>query len=191
MSMPKKIEKVSISRGIGAPPSQQHRSRSNSSSKQGLIITPLGALLRVTHEALTQTILKCLSAQGIKITETEFSVMRFPGPDGVRPIDLARRCNMTKQAMNYVLSGLEAAGYIRRKSAPGQRARTIFLTPKGWELIAAIRKCATDTERVWAEHIGTRRLETARSSLHEIATWLGKLEVSTNTSIGEWGVGKI
>lgn len=182
MSTRKKIKAVSTGRGAAG---QSDRSEAKSESKQGFVVTPLlGALLRVTHEALTQTILKCLSAQGIEMTETEFSVMRYPGPHGVRPIDLARQCDMTKQAMNYVLSGLEAKGYIKRKSSPGRRARTIFLTPKGWGLLATMRKCATDTERVWAEHIGVPRFEAVRASLHELATWLGKLEAPASDAVG-------
>jgi DNA-binding MarR family transcriptional regulator len=96
-------------------------------------------MLRVTHEALTREILTFLREQGIEMTATEFSVMRYPGPDGVRPIDLARRCNMTKQAMNYVLAAFEAKGYIERRSPVGQRSTTIYLTAKGWKLLSAIR----------------------------------------------------
>jgi DNA-binding MarR family transcriptional regulator len=146
-------------------------------------VTPLlGALLRITHEALTLGILASLREQGIEMTETEFSVMRYPGPDGVRPIDLARRCNMTKQAMNYVLAGFEAKGYIQRKSPAGQRSTTICLTPKGWKLLSATRHCATDIEARWAAHIGTRRFDALRASLHEIAVWLDKLPASTTNT---------
>jgi DNA-binding MarR family transcriptional regulator len=136
--------------------------------------TPLGALLRVTHEALTHAILESLRDQGIEMTETEFSIMRYPGPDGVRPIDLARRCNMTKQSMNYVLAQFEAKGYIERRSPAGQRSTTIYLTPKGWKLHSATRHCAAEIEARWATHIGPRRFDAVRASLHEIAVWLGK-----------------
>lgn len=138
-------------------------------------------MLRVTHEALTQTILKGLRAQGIEMTETEFSVMRYPGPNGVRPTVLAQRCNMTKQAMNYVLAGLVAKGYITRKSLPGRRARMIFLTSKGWKVLAAQRKCAIDTEHEWARYIGERRFNVLHDSLYELAIWLGKLEAPAGT----------
>lgn len=146
-------------------------------SEHGFVVTPLlGAMLRVTHEALTDTILKTLKAQGIEMTETEFSVMRYPGPDGVRPIVLAQRCNMTKQAMNYVLAGLVAKGYVERRSLPGRRARMIFLTAKGWGILAVQRRCALEAEHAWAAHIGARRFDALRASLYELAVWLGKLE---------------
>jgi DNA-binding MarR family transcriptional regulator len=147
-------------------------------------VTPLGAMLRVTHEALTREILTFLREQGIEMTATEFSVMRYPGPDGVRPIDLARRCNMTKQAMNYVLAAFEAKGYIERRSPVGQRSTTIYLTAKGWKLLSAIRQCASEIEARWAAHIGIRRFDALRASLHEIAVWLGKLPArATNTDL--------
>lgn len=158
------------------------RSALAAESEKPFSVTPLlGALLRVTHEVLTLGILESLRAQGIEMTETEFSVMRYPGPDGVRPIDLARRCNMTKQAMNYVLAGFEAKGYIERKSPLGQRSTMIYLTPKGWKLLSATRHCASEIEAGWAAHIGTRRFDALRGSLHEIAVWLGKLPSNAGT----------
>ena len=165
-------------------PVQPSRPSANSTPKQDLAVTPLGALLRVTHEALTRANLQCLSTQGIELTEAELSVMRYPGPHGVRPIDLARRCGVTKQAMNYVLSGLETKGYVERKVAKGRRARTIILTDEGRKLLSAFRKCASDTERIWAEHIGTPRFEAVRASLHELAAWLGTLEPPASDEAG-------
>jgi DNA-binding MarR family transcriptional regulator len=151
-------------------------------------VTPLlGALLRVTHEALTRGILDSLRKQGIEMTETEFSVMRYPGPDGARPIELARRCNMSKQAMNYVLAGFEAKGYIERRSPTGRRSTTICLTPKGWKLLSKTRQCATDIEARWAAYIGSRRFNALRASLQDIAVWLGKLPA---TPPGTGPVGK-
>lgn len=156
---------------------RRHESDAAVESGQGFVVTPLfGAMLRVTHEELTQAIIRGLRAQGIEMTETEFSVMRYPGPDGVRPTVLAQRCNMTKQAMNYVLAGLVAKGYIERKSLPGRRARIIFLTSRGWGVLAAQRKCAINTEREWAAHIGERRFNVLHDSLYKLAIWLGKLE---------------
>ena len=35
---------------------------------------------------------------------------------GVRPAELAERCFMTKQAMNYLLRDLEDRGYIERRA---------------------------------------------------------------------------
>jgi DNA-binding MarR family transcriptional regulator len=148
--------------------------------------SPIGALLRVTHAALTHSILQRLRDQGIEMTETEFNVMRYPGPDGVRPTDLASRCNMTKQAMNYVLSGFQANGYIERRSEPGRRATAIFLTPEGRKLLATTRRCANEIELTWAAQIGRDRFDALRSALFEIATWLGEWHPISPNGIHDW-----
>ena len=146
-------------------------------SEDRFVVTPLlGAMLRVTHEALTDTVLKRLEAHGIQMTETEVSVMRYPGPDSTRPIDLAQRCNMTKQAMNYVLTGMAAKGYIARKSVAGSRGRMVFLTAKGWRILAMQRQCTLEVEHEWAAQIGESRFDALRAALYELAISLGKLE---------------
>lgn len=38
----------------------------------------------------------------------------YLGPHGMQPIELARKCDMARQEMNYVLSGLEWLGYVER-----------------------------------------------------------------------------
>ena len=160
----------------GSKPAGRH-SAVQRETDRGFVVTPLlGALLRVTHEELTQTILRELRKQGIEISETEFGVLRYPGPDGARPTDLAQRCGMTKQAMNYVLAGLESKGYLERSGSPGRRARAVVLTRKGWGLLAAMRRCATGIEKQWARHIGAPRFNAARATLLELAVWLGKID---------------
>src|SRR2546426_11710077 len=88
-------------------------------------ITPMiGSLLRLPHEVVLLRMLAALKANGFDITQTELGVFLYPGPEGRRPVDLARQCNMSRQAMNYVLAGLEHRGYIQRQArarsaAPG------------------------------------------------------------------------
>ena len=82
-------------------------------------VTPLiGALLRLPHEVVLVRMLETINANGFDITQTELAVFLYPGPEGRRPIDIARQCNMTRQAMNYVLAGLENRGYILREAGP-------------------------------------------------------------------------
>jgi hypothetical protein len=37
-------------------------------------------------------------------------VLRWPGPNGARPVELAEQANMTRRAMNYLLGQLEELG---------------------------------------------------------------------------------
>ncbi|MGE5856982.1 MAG: MarR family transcriptional regulator, partial [Solirubrobacterales bacterium] len=42
------------------------------------------------------------------------NVLQYPGPENMRPSDLANRTRMTKQALNYLLGQMEGLGYLRR-----------------------------------------------------------------------------
>jgi DNA-binding MarR family transcriptional regulator len=102
-------------------------------------------------------------------------VFLYPGPEGRRPIDLARQCNMTRQAMNYVLAGLENRGYILRQAEPGAAARVVRMTDRGWTVFGQIRICIGEIEKEWAAHLGAERFLALRETLHDLALWLGKL----------------
>jgi DNA-binding MarR family transcriptional regulator len=139
-------------------------------------LTPkIGVLLRLPHEVVTARMLSVLADKGFDVTPTELGVFLYPGPDGRRPIDLARQCHMTRQAMNYVLAGLEQRGYIERQADPGTAARVVRLTARGREMIKPIRSCVAEVEREWAAHLGVQRFKALRDTLHDLALWLGKL----------------
>ena len=140
------------------------------------VLTPMiGSLLRLPHEVVTARILAVLQSEGVDITPTELGVFLYPGPDGRRPSELARQCNMTRQAMNYVLAGLERRGYIERQAGPNSAARVVRMTARGWAMIAPVRNCVAEIEREWAEHLGAKRFKALRATLHDLAQWLGKL----------------
>jgi DNA-binding MarR family transcriptional regulator len=119
--------------------------------------------------------LATINMNGFDITPTELGVFLYPGPEGRRPIDLARQCNMTRQAMNYVLAGMESRGYILRQAGPSAAARVVRMTDRGWEVIAQIRKCVAEIENEWAAHLGAQRFAALRETLHDLTLWLGKL----------------
>jgi DNA-binding MarR family transcriptional regulator len=135
----------------------------------------IGSLLRLPCEVVTARILAALASHGFDITPTELGVFLYPGPDGRRPIDLARQCNMTRQAMNYVLTGLERRGYVERHAGPSSAARIVRLTPRGWKMVAPIRRCVAEIEKEWAAHLGAQRFKSLCGALRDLALWLGKL----------------
>lgn len=136
----------------------------------------LGALLRIAHEAFTSAMLEHLRTKGIDLSVTDYRVLRYPGPDGVRPIELAERCNLTRQAMNYTLAGLEGRGLIERRAAPGRKARLVYATPRGWEVFHALRASVAAVERDWTTRFGARRLADLHTALHDIAVGLAKVD---------------
>ena len=138
--------------------------------------TPLiGALLRLPHEVVVARMDAALERAGFDLSQTELGVFLFPGPDGRRPSDLARQSAMSRQAMNYVLSGLEERGYLQRHDAKAPSGRVVRVTERGRRAIRVIRSEVEEIERQWAEHLGGRRFAALRETLEELARWLGKI----------------
>jgi len=136
----------------------------------------IGSLLRLPHEVMVGRILESLQSHGFAITLTELRVFLYPGPDGLRPAELSRKCNMTRQAMNYVLASLEERRYIERQEGGSAAARVVRVTALGWRLIEQIRDCVASVEKEWAAHLGERRFEALRQALFDLSTLLGKID---------------
>ena len=136
----------------------------------------IGSLLRLPHDVVRARLLAVLNSSGYDLTPTELGVFLYPGPDGRRPIDLARQCNMTRQAMNYVLAGLERRGYIERHAGGTEAARVVRMTAKAWEIVAQIRGCLAAVEQEWTSYLGAQRFKVLRETLHDLSVRLGKLE---------------
>ena len=101
--------------------------------------------------------LQALHAHGFTdLNEAHFQVMRWPGPQGKRPVELAEEAGMTRQAMNYLLGQLEALGYLERRVDPDDvRSRRLYLTERGTSTIAVIRSAVTELEHGWESKLGT------------------------------------
>ena len=124
-------------------------------------MTPLiGSLLRLPHEVCMARILATLDSQGFDITPTELGVFLYPSPEGRRPVDLA---------------GLERRGYLKREAGSGTAKTVVRMTAKGWSMIEPVRNCVREIEQEWTAHLGARRFEALRGTLHELALRLGKL----------------
>ena len=130
----------------------------------------IGALLRLPWEAVTHRILRALHEHGFDdIDAPQLGVLLWPGPEGMRPSDLAARMRVTKQALNYLLGELERLGYLERHPDPDdRRARRITLTDRGKALIPVIRDAVSEVEREWAETLGTQRFDQLRELLYEL-----------------------
>jgi DNA-binding MarR family transcriptional regulator len=130
----------------------------------------IGALMRLPWEAAASRLLRALHANGFEdIDGPELSVILWPGPEGLRPSELADRTRMTKQALNYLLGNLERNGYLERRPDPDdRRARRIALTDRGRALIPVIRNVVAETEREWATALGKERFAQLRELLVEL-----------------------
>ncbi len=97
-------------------------------------------------------------------------VLRYPGPDGRRPGEIAGQSGLSKQAANYHLGQLESLGYLERRDDPDdQRSRRVHLTQRGHAAMATVRAAVSAVEGEWAQQLGTEDMELLRTLLTRLA----------------------
>jgi DNA-binding MarR family transcriptional regulator len=102
------------------------------------------------------------------------TVLQYPGPEDMRPSDLASRTRMTKQALNYLLGQMEELGYLERvQDRADQRSRRIRLTPRGRSASAAMREIVSEVEAEWSQKLGPRRFGELRDLLARLSDGAG------------------
>lgn len=130
----------------------------------------IGARLRYLLTAVEARIEQALWDAGFDdVHRAHFKILRFPPPENERPVDLASRAGMTKQAMNYLLAQLEQQGYLLRASAADGWSRRITLTEKGWQVARVQRETVRAIERDWGAVVGEERFAAFYEVLSELA----------------------
>ena len=130
----------------------------------------IGALLRIPWEAVQAHMLRRLHERGCADFDAAYlPVFGYPGPQGARPSELAARLGMSKQALNYLLGGLERAGYLERRPHPDDaRSKRIALTPRGLRAGKVIREAVAELETSWTQLLGPERFAQLRTMLEEL-----------------------
>ena len=130
----------------------------------------IGALMRMPMDAVMGRIFARLHEAGFTdLVPAHFQVLRYPGPQGRRPSDLAAEVRMTKQAMNYLLRQLEELGYLTREDdAADQRSKRIELTERGYAAAKSIRATVRQIEREWERELGPRQFAQLRRLLLDL-----------------------
>jgi DNA-binding MarR family transcriptional regulator len=130
----------------------------------------IGALLRMPVDAVRRQMIDRLHAHGFAdIDPAHLIVLRYPGPQGERPSDLAAQLGLTKQALNYQLGQLERRGYLERRPDPDdQRSRRIVLTRRGVAAAHVIRDAVAELETLWARELGEKRYAQLRGLLVDL-----------------------
>ncbi len=130
----------------------------------------IGALMRMPVDAVRRRIFDDLNSAGFTdLGEAHMAVLRYPGPQGRRPSDLAAELGMSKQAVNYLLGALEQSGYLRRANDPDdRRSRRVELTDRGEQVRQTIRATVADIEGELAGELGDRSFEQLRALLVQL-----------------------
>jgi DNA-binding MarR family transcriptional regulator len=130
----------------------------------------IGALLRLPWESVLERLLAGLHERGFSdLGATHVTVLQWPGPDDLRPSELAAQSRMSKQALNYVLGQLERLGYLRRRDDPrDQRFKRIVLTKRGQRAARAMRDIVREVESEWEQRLGPERFAELRVLLTDL-----------------------
>lgn len=130
----------------------------------------IGALMRMPVEAVHGRIMAELEEAGFDdLAPAHMAVLRWPGPQGQRPSDLARTAGVTKQAMNYLLRELERLGYLARESDPDDnRSRRIALTERGVAAATNVRDTVKRIEAELEDELGKTKLAQLRKLLTDL-----------------------
>ncbi len=130
----------------------------------------IGALLRIPWEVVQRHMLERLHEHGFDdLDAAHLNVFQYPGPQGARPSELAIRLRMSKQALGYLLGGLERLAYLERRPDPDdQRSKRIVLTPRGIAAIGVIRDAVGEVETAWTQQLGPTRFAQLRDLLTDL-----------------------
>ena len=130
----------------------------------------IGALLRVPFEGVRARMLAGLHERGFTdLVAAHLDVFQYPGPENQRPLELANRARMSKQALNYKLGQLEQLGYLTREpDSSDQRSKRIRLTAKGRRVGRAIREIVQEVEADWEQQLGPRSFAQLRRVLTQL-----------------------
>jgi DNA-binding MarR family transcriptional regulator len=130
----------------------------------------VGALLRMPWEIVLARMLAGLHERGFTdLGAAHLTVLQWPGPDDLRPSELATRTRMSKQALNYLLGQLERNGYLQRRDDPhDQRFKRIALTRRGQRAARAMRDIVREVETEWQQQLGPERFAELRALLTDL-----------------------
>ena len=131
----------------------------------------LGILLRTPWQAIRARIHAELVAAGFQdVRPRDLAILQWPGPDGMRAIDIAANASMSKQAVKPLIDHLEERGYLTRAPDPDDhRAQRIHTTPSGKRLMAAASAIITEIDRDIEEQLGPSVHAQLRAILKDLA----------------------
>jgi DNA-binding MarR family transcriptional regulator len=132
----------------------------------------LGILLRTPWQAIRARIHGELVTAGFKdVRPRDLAVLQWPGPDGMRAIDIAANASMSKQAVKPLIDHLEERGYLKRVPDPDDhRAQRIHTTARGKQLMATASAIITEIDQDIERQLGSRTHAQLRAILEDLAT---------------------
>ena len=136
----------------------------------------LAQLLRIPFQALVSELHTQLAAKGYSdIPATHTIVFALVDTQGIRLSELAKRAQLTKQLVNYLVTAVEERGYVERIPDPHDgRAKIVRLTERGQQAAQVGSDIIASIEREWAKSLGPADMVELRSLLERLVGALGR-----------------
>jgi DNA-binding MarR family transcriptional regulator len=130
----------------------------------------LGLLLREPYRIANQELHRRIAARGHPAVRVPHGdVFAFLDDEGTTVSELARRAQITKQAMAELVAHLERHGYVERVRDPtDRRAKRVRATSHGREVYAVAREAIAEIEREWTARLGATKMRDLRELLQEL-----------------------
>jgi DNA-binding MarR family transcriptional regulator len=131
--------------------------------------------MRMPVDEIRRRMLAALHEQGFEdLIPAHLIVLRWPGPDGLRPVEVAEQTGMSKQALNYLLGQLEETGYLERVDDPDdRRSKRIRVTKRGWAAGKVMRAAVGEVEQEFVDAHGKKELANLLELLTHLNAVLG------------------
>lgn len=131
---------------------------------------PLARLFAIAYRHLIERLHERLARAGYRDVRPSFGYVLLAVRDEPAPTSaVAELLGVTKQAASQVALGLEQAGYVRRRTHPGDARSTLLeLTPRGRKFLETVEAIYDELESEWAAVTGRQRLEAMRDDLEAV-----------------------
>lgn len=131
----------------------------------------IGALLLIVLQWVREETFAGVRAAGYgDVNSAHLAMLHHPTLDGLRPIEIAGRMQITRQSVHELLARMEEHGYLTREAdAANGRTRVVRLTATGRRLELEIRAQAGAAEAHIAALLGDQRFTQLRDGLLELA----------------------
>jgi DNA-binding MarR family transcriptional regulator len=124
-------------------------------------------------EAVTKRLRADLIASGAfafpELRGSHRRLLQMIPPGGIRITDLARRADMTKQALGEFMDWLEQAGFVASGRDPADgRVRLITRTARGDAAASEAERAIEAVERGWRREVGAARYDAMKQVLRQL-----------------------
>jgi DNA-binding MarR family transcriptional regulator len=130
----------------------------------------IGLVLRDAYLAVDRAVQEALAQEGFsELRPGHHVALRHIGDDGERPVVIAARAQVSRQAIAKVIDDLERLGLVRRDPDPMDgRGVIVRLTERGQAGLAVGRQAMLAIEAQLVAELGPRRWKTLRDALERL-----------------------